>query len=417
MTPKLAEIVSVGTELLLGQIVDTHAPTLGRILASCGIACQRRATLGDNLDRLTQALKESLHRADVVITIGGLGPTQDDLTREAIAQALDEELVHVPEVETTLRRFFAQRNIEYAENNSRQAYRPQSATLIDNPNGTAPGLHCQKNGKTILALPGPTGEFNAMAYGPVKQILEHLNPGAIIHSRTLRIIKMGESLVEDRIKHLLSSENPTVAPYAHTGEVHLRITAHAPTIEEAEAKIAPMEAQLREILEGHVLGVDDESVEEVVLRLLKASRATLAVAESMTGGRLASRITAIPGSSEAFLGGIVSYTEAVKQALLHVPSVLLEKEGPVSEAVAKAMAEGVKTVLNATYGVAITGNAGPTADRGNQPVGLGYVAVAGPNGTTVEETRWRGVRTDIQSRATQVALIALRDALLKAEAP
>jgi nicotinamide-nucleotide amidase len=412
MTTKLAEIVSVGTELLLGQIVDTHAPTMGKILANCGIGCQRRVTLGDNLDRLTAALKESLSRSDVVVTIGGLGPTQDDLTRDAIAAAFDETLVHVPEVEEELRRFFALRGIEYAANNSRQAYRPASAVLIDNPNGTAPGLHVSKNGKTVLALPGPAGEFNPMAYGPVKAILEALNPGSIIHSRTLRVIRMGESLVEDRIKHLLANENPTIAPYAHTGEVHLRLTARAGTVAEADALIDPVEHQLREILGDHVFSVDDVSLEEVVIELLKQKGATLAVAESMSGGRLASRLTAIPGASEVFLGGVISYTEGVKHKLLHVPQSTLDEAGPVSAEVAASMAEGVRNSLGSTYGVAITGNAGPTADRGNKPVGLGYVAVAGPQETITEETKWRGIRTDIQSRSTQVALLALRDALL-----
>lgn len=407
-----AEIISVGTELLLGQIVDTHAPRMGKIFADCGISCQRRATFGDNLERLAAAIRDSLDRADILILIGGLGPTQDDLTRDAIAAALDEPLVHEPEVEEKLRRFFAQRGVEYAESNSRQAYRPESATLVDNPFGTAPGLHCRKNGKTILALPGPAGEFNPMANGPVRAILESLETGFVIHSRTLRVIQMGESLVEDRIKHLLQQENPTLATYAHTGEVHIRITSRAPSKAEAEKLIEPTEAAARAILGDHVMSIDDISLEEIILGLLKSKGATLAVAESMTGGRLAARLTAIPGSSESFIGGVVAYSEAAKQTLVGVRKETLEQHGPVSEEVAIELAEGIRKTLDTTFGVGITGNAGPTADRGDKPVGLGYFAIAGPSGTEVDKTQWRGIRTDIQARTVQAALVALRQALL-----
>src|SRR5580698_1243197 len=204
-----AEIVSVGTELLLGQIIDTHAPAMARLLAACGIACQRRGTLGDNLERLTAGLKEALERVDIVITIGGLGPTADDLTRDAIAAALGDGLVKEPKVEEALRKFFAVRGVPFIESNAKQALRPESAILIDNPNGTAPGLLCQKNGKTVIALPGPAGEFNPMAQGPVKDFLSRASGGGVIHSRTLRVTGIGESTVEDQIRHLMTSDNPT----------------------------------------------------------------------------------------------------------------------------------------------------------------------------------------------------------------
>ena len=205
--------LGLGRRLLLGQIVDTHAPVMAQLLASCGIACQRRATLGDNFDRLVAGLKESLERADILVTIGGLGPTQDDLTRDAIAAALGDKLVVEPEVEAALRRFFAERGVKFAESNAKQAQRPESATLIENPNGTAPGLLCQKNGKVVIALPGPAGEFNPMAFGPVKKFLETVGGAGVIQSRMLRIDGIGESAVEERVRHLMDGENPTVAPY------------------------------------------------------------------------------------------------------------------------------------------------------------------------------------------------------------
>lgn len=406
-----AEIISVGTELLLGQIVDTHAPTMARLLAECGIGCQRRATIGDNFDRLVGAINESLSRSDVVITIGGLGPTVDDLTRDAIAKALGDELVHEPEVEARLREFFANRKIPMTQNNLRQSYRPASAQLIENPNGTAPGLLCQKNGKVIIAFPGPKGEFEPMARGPVQVFLSRLQGGRVIHSRVLRIIGMGESYVEDRLRDLMDGENPTVAPYAHTGEVHLRLTAVADSKEAAELVIDPMDQEIRSRLGRAVYGQDLTTLEQSVIEDLLSQGRTVATAESMTGGEVAARLTSIPGSSSAVKGGVVTYTAEAKRELLGVLPSLLGQDGPVSPSVAKAMALGVVAKLGTDYGVSVTGNAGPTSDVDGKPVGLVYVAVAGPNGVTVQEARYRGVREDIRRRASQLALQMLREAL------
>jgi nicotinamide-nucleotide amidase len=407
-----AEIVSVGTELLLGQIVDTHAPVMARILAECGIGCQRRTTIGDNFDRLVAVLRESLSRADIVVTIGGLGPTLDDLTRDAIAAALDDVLVHEHIVEEKLRKFFEQRGLRWTESIGRQAQRPESAELVDNPNGTAPGLYCRKNGKVVLALPGPKGEFDPMAKGPVREILCRVEGAGVIHSRTLRIVGMGESHVEDAVRDLMDSENPTVAPYAHTGEVHLRITARAESVEEAEKLIDPVEKQIRERLGSNVFGIDSTSLEEAVIKLLAERGENLALAESMTGGELGGRITTVPGSSKALVGGVIVYSPTAKQRLLGVSEQTLEEHGPVSEDAAREMAEGVREALGSTYGLAITGNAGPGVDVDNKPVGLVYIALASPDGTEVSEHRYRGIREDIRRRATQQALTALRQKML-----
>jgi nicotinamide-nucleotide amidase len=409
-----AEIVSVGTELLLGQIVDTHAPVMARILAECGIGCVRRSTIGDNRERLVAELKGALERADVLVTIGGLGPTTDDLTRDAIAEAVGDELIVDEEILSRLKGFFSSRGMAWIESNGRQAQVPTSGRPIDNPNGTAPGLHVSKNGKTVLALPGPKGEFNPMAEGPVREILQSLGGGGIvIHSRTLRVVGIGESAVEDRVCDLMDRENPTVAPYAHLGEVHLRLTARAEGVEAADGIIDPVEEEIRGRLGSAVFGVDATTLEAAILDQLCERNATLAVAESMTGGELAARLTSVSGMSKTFLGGVVTYTPRTKQSLLGLPGEILTD--PVSDEVARAMANGVRMRLGSTYGIGITGNAGPTADIGGKPVGLVYIAIAGPDGTTCAESNYRGTREDIRRRATQQALVMLRESVAKAQ--
>ncbi|MGV3613993.1 MAG: competence/damage-inducible protein A [Fimbriimonas sp.] len=407
-----AEIVSVGTELLLGQIVDTHAPVMARILAECGIGCTRRTTVGDNWERLVDTLRQSLSRADVVVTIGGLGPTLDDLTRDAIAAAMGDELERVPEMETQLREFFGSRNIRWTESIARQADRPRHGRFVDNPNGTAPGLICEKDGKVAIALPGPKGEFDPMAYGPVREYLSRLQGEGVIHSRTLRIIGMGESHVEERVRDLMDADDPTVAPYAQTGEVHLRLTSRAANRTTAEARIDPVEAEIRSRLGHHVYGIDKTNLEASVIQLLTAREETVAVAESMTGGELGARLTSVSGSGQAFVGGVIAYTPAVKHEMLGVDQAILDDPGPVSAEVARALAEGTRERFGSTYGIGITGNAGPTADVDGKPVGLVYIGLATPEGTQVEEAHYRGLREDVRFRATQNALYMLRQAAL-----
>jgi nicotinamide-nucleotide amidase len=428
-----AEIVAVGTELLLGQITDTHSATMARILAECGIGCRHRQTVGDNLDRIVEVLRQALSRADVVVCIGGLGPTADDLTRDAIALALDDTLETVPEIEERLRRWFASRNYMWVESNARQAQKPTCAEIIPNPNGTAPGLVARKNAKTVFALPGPRGEFDPMAYDSVKPMLETLGGGVVIHSRVLRITGVGESAVEERIKHLMESENPTVAPYAQPSEVHLRLTARSSSLSEAEALLDPVEAAIREELGSAVYGLNKTTLEEAVLSLLIARDETVSTAESMTGGGLGSRLTMVPGASAAYVGGVVTYTVGAKEALLDSKaatsasltpnplsplgeerglSEILLTNGPVSPETATLMAESIRAKLGTTYAVAITGNAGPTADVDGKAVGLVYIAIASPAGTSVEECKFRGIREDIRARAEQTALRLLRERLI-----
>ncbi len=412
MADLTAEIVSVGTELLLGQTVDTHAATMGMLLAECGIGCQRRSTVGDNMNRAVQVLKEALERADIVITIGGLGPTEDDLTRPAIAMALGDKMVREPAVEERLRNSMAARNLVWVESNANQADRPESAVLIDNPNGSAPGLLCQKNGKTVIALPGPKGEFEPMARGFVLDFLSQKAGGQVIHSRVLRVCGVGESWVEEAIRPLMQGRNPSVAPYAKTGEVHLRLTAGAATKDAADWMIDPVEQAIRDALGNAVYGIDDVTLEEAVLAELRKRKSTLSVAESMTGGWLGKRLTSVPGSSEVFVGGLIAYAASVKRNFLNVQKETLEKFGPVSPECAEEMARATRAQFNTSYAVSITGNAGPKSDAGGQPVGLGYVGVAGPKRCIVKEFKHRGIREDIRLRATQTALVTLRSEVL-----
>lgn len=411
-----AEIVSVGTELLLGQIADTDAQHLGQRLAELGIAHTHRQTVGDNLERLADALRLALSRADIVFTVGGLGPTEDDLTREAIAKALDEPLKEDEAVVRNLREWFAKRGLQWIESQRRQAMKPDCAKTINNPNGTAPGLLCEKSGKIVIALPGPPGEFLPLVDGRVGDYLRRFGSGEVIHSRIIRICGLGESVVEDRVRPLLSSANPTVAPYAHPGEVHLRLTAKAPTVGQAEALIRPVEARIKELLGDAVFGTDDTTLEQAVVELLVRRRKTVAVAESMTGGGLGERLTNVAGSGEAFVGGIIAYDTVLKTALLGIDPHLLndERRGPVSEECARQMAIAMQRMARTTFALSITGNAGPTSDRGAKPVGTVFIGLAGPAGCAVKEHLFHGERGFIRRRSQQAALDTLRQSILKA---
>jgi nicotinamide-nucleotide amidase len=408
-----AEIVSVGTELLLGQIVDTDAVHLAAVLPEYGVVCHRRQTVGDNRERLAEALRLALSRADLVFTIGGLGPTEDDLTREAIADALEEGMEEDPRIAERLLKFFAMRNLPWTESQLRQAQRPASSEPIENPNGTAPGLICRKQAKFVVALPGPKGEFVPMVEGPVRKLLASLQTNQVIRSRILKTCGIGESWVEERVRQWMQADNPTVAPYAHPGEVHLRVSARAKDDEEAERLLKPVEAALRAELGEAVYGVDDDTLEGVLIRELCHRGEKLAVAESCTGGGLGERLTRVPGCSGTFLGGIISYSNEVKARQLGVSGKTLREHGAVSEPCAREMAEGARRSLAADWGVSITGIAGPDGGLEHKPVGQVIIGVAGPKGTAVSEHRFRGSREQIRLRSVQWALIELRNALGK----
>lgn len=409
----IAEILSVGTELLLGQIMDTNAVYLAKMLSHLGISQYHRSTVGDNPERLKETLRLAFSRADIVITIGGLGPTQDDLTKEMVAAVLDVKLVE----DAAHREWLTQRMGSRADVPAsfwKQALVPTQGQGLPNPNGTALGCAFEMNGKIALCLPGPPNELIPMTERSVEPYLLEKTKGtrAVIQSCTLRIIGMGESNVEERVRDLMQSENPTVAPYAKTGEVHLRITAHAPSQEEAYALIEPREKELRERLGDVVYGVDDETLESVVVNLLKLMGKTLAVAESCSGGLIAKRITDVPDASRVFELGLVSYSNEAKTEFLHVPEELFLQVGAVSPEVARAMAVGAREAGKADLAVSVTGIAGPGGGSEAKPVGTVHVGLAWDGGATSEHHHFLGNRADISYRASQSALALVRRFLM-----
>lgn len=409
-----AEIISVGTELLLGQIVDTDAAYLSKLLPEMGIDLHFRVTVGDNESRLADALRLALSRADVVFTIGGLGPTQDDLTKETVAKVLGDEMVMDQESADFMCEFFRSRGIEMPETNLKQAMAPVRGRVLANPLGTAPGAAFEtESGQVVIVLPGPPREFVPMVDERVVPYFKERfgEVSSIIKSRVLRIAGLGESSVEDKVKHLLGSSNPTVAPLASPGEVHLRITAKAGSADEAKVMLDEMDSKLVAILGDRVFGRDRETLEHVVVHKLIDRGLKLAVAESCTGGLITSRITDVPGSSDALLLGVVSYSNQAKMEQLGVPEQLLIDHGAVSEQVARAMAEGVRRISRADVGISVTGIAGPGGGSIEKPVGLVYMALTSDKETIARRYQFSGTRVDIKLRSSQEALDMLRTVL------
>lgn len=409
----VAEILSIGTELLLGQITDTNAAYLGRTLAGLGVDLYFKSTVGDNEGRVLETLRRARDRADLIITSGGLGPTEDDLTKEAIAQVFDEELVMDETSLAELRGFFAKRGVTMPERNAKQALVYRHGRAIPNPNGTAPGALLEKDGKIVISLPGPPNEMIPMVENHVVPILTERLSGQrqYLVTRVFRLIGIGESAAEEVVQDLIHGTNPTLAPLAHTGEVHLRAGAKAGSVAEAEALIRPLEAELRSRLGRFIYGVNDVTLEESVIRDLTERGLTIACAESCTGGMLGSRFTAVSGSSQVFLGGVISYSNEAKVKLLGVDRRLLERHGAVSREVAEAMAQGARERLGADLGVSITGVAGPDGGTPEKPVGLVWIGLAHGEKVTARENHFIGIRDTVRRRSTQVALQMVREAL------
>jgi nicotinamide-nucleotide amidase len=402
------EIIGVGTELLLGQIVNTNAAWIGQRLADVGWDCLRHAVVGDNTERIADAIREALARADAVILTGGLGPTQDDVTREALAAVAGVRLVRDPELETWLRERFARMSVQpMAEMNLRQADVPEGARTIDNPRGTAPGLIMELDGKPVYAVPGVPREMEGMLEQVVlPDLAARAGEGRAIVSRILRTAGVGESRLAERLTPLWEEAGAgqvTLAYLASAGEVRVRLTAVGATREEALAEIAPVEARIRGELGDIVYGVDDETLEAVVGRLLRERGLTIATAESLTAGLLGGRITSIAGASDYYLGGVAAYATDAKASQLGVDPALLEAEGPVSEPVAAAMAAGARKVFGADLGLAATGVAGPTEQSG-RPVGTLCLGVADSTGTATRTLKAPGDRTQIRLWTCTLAL-------------
>ena len=376
-----AELIAVGTELLLGNIANTDAQMISQGLSQLGINVYYHTVVGDNPQRVRQAVDIARDRADILITTGGLGPTCDDLTKVAVAQAFGKELVYHEPSAQRIRERFAQRGTPVTENNFQQAMVPEGCTVLDNDWGTAPGVAFQAGGTHVLMLPGPPRECRAMFTHRVIPYLKSLADGVIV-SRTLKLFGIGESSMEAQLREEMEAmTNPTLAPYAKEGECELRITAKAADEEAARALIAPVEERLRARFGPLIYGADVPSLEAAVFQLLKEKGLTLGCAESCTGGLIAKRMTDLSGVSAVFRGGVVSYATEVKHTVLGVDQALLDEFGAVSEPVARAMAEGARRVLGCDLAVASTGVAGPDPDERGNPVGLVYLALAAPDGT------------------------------------
>ncbi|MGE5583074.1 MAG: competence/damage-inducible protein A [Bacillota bacterium] len=384
-----AEIVCIGTELLLGQIVDTNAAFLARELADLGIDLFYKSTVGDNLQRIIATLKAAWDRSELLILSGGLGPTQDDLTREAVAGLLEEELEFNEEAWEQVQSYFQKVQRQVAASNRRQAMFPKSGRVLRNHLGTAPCLLVEKDNRLIIALPGVPRELTGVWEVTVRPYLQKLlarenNP--VLTSRLIKMAGIGESVMEERIIDLVQKQtNPTIAPYAGTGEVTLRITAKGFKEEENWRLIEETTSRIKERLGEFIYGYDQDNLETVIGGLLRAKSWRLALAESCTGGLISHRITNIPGSSEYYLGGINSYSNELKIDLLGVPEEIIRAKGAVGPETARAMAEGVRQLTGAEVGLGVTGIAGPGGGSEGKPVGLVYLAVSTPELNRVEK--------------------------------
>lgn len=413
-TAMKAEIIAVGTELLLGQVVDTNTTEIAESLAGLGISCYFHTSVGDNPLRLAAVLGQALVRSDVVIITGGLGPTEDDLTKEALAAVTGKKLVLDPGALAHVKGFFERLGREMTQNNLRQAMLPEGAEMLPNPRGTAPGVYLKVYDAHVFCLPGVPTEMRTMWQQSVVPRLVSITGGpAVIVSRTLRFYGIGESALEERVKDLLHGHNPTVAPYASVGEARLRITARAGSRDRAMAMIEPVEQAIRGRVGEFLYGEGDDTLESVVGRLLSQMGKRLAVAESCTGGLIAHRITNIPGSSGYFRQGWVVYANEAKVEALGVSPDTLATYGAVSEATAAEMAAGARKASRADIAVAVTGIAGPGGGTEGKPVGTVCFGVATPGGTHTCTRRFTGSREDIKWRSASEALNLVRVTLLR----
>ena len=405
-----AELIAVGTELLLGNIANTDAQMISEGLSELGINVFYHTVVGDNPARVRQAVDIAKQRADIIIPTGGLGPTCDDLTKVALAQAFGRKLFYHEPSAQRIRDRFAAMGRPVTENNYQQAMIPEGATVLDNDWGTAPGVAFEADGVHVLMLPGPPRECEMMFKHRAVPYLKGLSDG-VIASRTVKTFGIGESAAESVLRDLMNSlHNPTLAPYAKPNGTELRITAHADTEEEALALIAPVEAQVKALMGEYVIGVNVPSLEAVCFDLLRERGLTLGTAESCTGGLIAKLLTDLPGSSDVFRGGVVSYTNAVKHNVLGVPQELLDTYGAVSPQVAEAMARGAKRALGCDLALSSTGVAGPGSDDRGNPIGLVYLGLAWGEECFVKELRLGSMatRARVRNQAAQYSLDLLR---------
>ena len=404
-----AEIIAVGSELLTPLYQDTNSLFLTERLNSLGIEVRFKTVVGDRADDLATALREALSRSPLIILTGGLGPTEDDLTRRVVSEVLGRPLREVPEIRRQIQERLARFGRPMAENNLRQAMVPEGAVWLENKNGTAPGIWIEHDHNIVVLLPGPPGELEAMFDAACVPRLAQASTGQRIKTRVYKVVGLPESEVDKRAAAIYKAyENPTTTILAKPGAIEIHLRARAATDQEAEARLAELGDQIELALGEYIFSTHGESLEEVVGMYLVMRQKTVAVAESCSGGLLAERLTRNSGSSNFFLGGAICYSNALKTNLAGVPATLIEEHGAVSQPVAQAMAEGIRARTGASIGVGITGIAGPTGGSREKPVGLVFIGLADERGTQVREFRFPGNRERVRLWATQMALEMIR---------
>lgn len=414
----VVELVTVGTEILMGNIVNTNAAYLAEMCARLGLKMYYQTSVGDNEKRMFDTIKLAVERSDVVILSGGLGPTQDDITKDTAAKVMGLPLVEDLHTRKRIQAYFdvlkiSRKDIKLTENNWRQAMIPEGAVVLDNYNGTAPGLIIEKDGKTVILLPGPPNELKPMFEHQVYPYLKKKQP-EILCSKMVKICGIGESMVETMIEDMISEQtNPTIAPYAKTGEVHLRVTASANSEEEALVLINPVIEELYHRFGPSIYTTEEhETLEETVVKLMKEKNLTLTTAESCTGGAIAARIVNVSGASEVLMQGIVTYSNKAKRKYLGVKKETLKTVGAVSKQTAKQMAKGGCKETGTNVCVSVTGIAGPGGGTKEKPVGLVYIGCCVDGKTTVKEFHFSGNRSRIREQSVMAALTLLRECIL-----
>lgn len=412
----IAEIISTGTELLLGQVVNTNAQYISARLAELGIQLFFQTTVGDNRVRMEEAIQNGLKRADIVITTGGLGPTQGDITKEVCAAIFGRKLELHEESLARIKAFFARRELKMTENNVRQAMMPQGAIVLENNFGTAPGVVLEKGDKAILNLPGPPHEMRGMFEEVVvPYLIAKYNLKRVIHSRVLRCFGIGESALEEEIKDMIKGQsNPTIALLGREREIHVRLTALAMDMDQANSLLDDLEERIRARIGHHIFSANGDTLPKVIGELLTAGKLTVACAESCTGGLIAQLLTDIPGSSEYFLEGIVAYSNMAKIRSLNVQKATIDQYGAVSEQTAREMAVGIRAATGSDLALSITGIAGPGGGTETKPVGLIFIGLATAEGADVHKFLFTGERSIIRIAAAKTALDLLRRKLLEA---
>lgn len=410
-----AEIISIGSEILRGQITDTNANFIAQKLAELSIDLNYISAVGDNQKMLLSLLKKALSRSDLIITTGGLGPTEDDITYQVIAKTLHLKLIKSPEAEKNLKRILHSIKIKLSPSNLKQAYLPEGAKVIINKYGTAPAMILEKDNKIISSFPGVPYEMKKLIEeNLIPYLKEKFPPSVIKKSKTLKITGLGESSVNELIRNYINEQtNFSFGIYANPEDIQIQITTQAPTEKEVDQLLQFSSNQLTKILGNYVYGTDQQSLEEVVGNLLKEKNIKVAVAESCSGGMLGEMITNIPGSSEYFQGGVISYNAKIKEELLKVPQEIIKKYGEVSEQVARLMAEGVRKCCYSDIGISITGIAGPGGATEKKQVGLVYMALANGKKILIQKHQLFGNRQQIRLRASRRALNLLRMYLIK----